>query len=209
MAANRLVIVGAGAFGRELMCWAESAAGASWDRLAWVDDNPNALSGFDYPWPCIGSLATFQPQPNDLCVVAAGEPSTKRLLVTALRSSGARFATLVHPTAVVARTARLGEGNILCPLSFVSADARLGDFVTVNGLSSVGHDVVLGDFSTLSAHVDLTGGVTVGEDSFFGTGAKVVPGVRIGRQARIGAGTTIMRTVPDGATMFALPAKKL
>lgn len=209
MAENRLVIVGAGAFGRELMCWADAAVGATWDRVAWVDDNPQALAGFDYPWPHIGSLATFRPQSDDLCVVAAGEPATKRALVATLRSNGARFATLVHPTAVIARTARIGEGSIFCPLSFASADARVGDFVTVNGLSSVGHDVVLGDFSTLSAHVDLTGGVTVGEDAFFGTGAKVVPGVRIGRQARIGAGTTIMRTVPEGATMFALPAKKL
>lgn len=209
MTSNRLVIVGAGAFGRELMCWASIAVGATWDHIAWVDDNKDALLGFDYPLSYAGALQSFEPTLNDLCVVAAGEPGTKRSIVTELQKKGARFATLIHPSAVIARTALIGQGGIFCPLSFVSADARVGNFVTVNGLSSVGHDVVLGDFCTLSAHVDLTGGVLVGEDAFFGTGAKVAPAVRIGKQARIGAGATIMRTVPERATMFAVPAKKL
>lgn len=206
---NRLVIAGAGAFGRELMCWADRAVGATWGSMAWVDDNPQALDGFDYPLPWLGSFADYQPADGDLCVVSAGTTATKRRLVAGLQARGARFATLVHPSAIVARTARLGEGCVICPLAFVSADARLGAFVIVNGLSSVGHDVVLGAYSTLSAHVDLTGQVLVGEGAFFGTGAKVVPRVKIGSNAIVGAGATVMRTVPDGATVFTMPAKKL
>lgn len=206
---HRLVIAGAGAFGRELMCWADASVGATWDRMAWVDDNPQALAGFDYPLPWLGSFADYQPAAGDLCVVSAGATATKQRLVAALRDRGARFATLVHPSAIVARTAKLGEGCVICPLAFVSADATLGAFVIVNGLSSVGHDVVLGAYSTLSAHVDLTGKVMVGEGAFFGTGAKVVPKVKIGSNAVIGAGATVMRNVPDGATVFTMPAKKL
>ena len=209
MKMKRLVIVGAGGFGRELMSWAGHAQGASWDQLAWVDDNPQALAGFSYDLPWLGTLHAFRPDAGDLCIVAAGEPSTKRQMVASLRASGARFATLVHPSAVVARSATLAEGCVICPLAFISADAQLAAFVTVNALSSVGHDVVLGAFSTLSAHVDLTGGVTVGESAFFGTGAKVVPGVRIGSHARIGAGSTVMRSVTDAATVYTTPAKKL
>lgn len=206
---NRLVIAGAGAFGRELMCWADMAVGATWGSMAWVDDDPQALDGFDYPLPWLGSFADYQPAAGDLCVVSAGTTATKQRLVAGLKSRGACFATLVHPSAIVARTAKLGEGCVICPLAFISADAKLGEFVIVNGLSSVGHDVVLGAYSTLSAHVDLTGHVVVGEGAFFGTGAKVIPKMKIGSHAVIGAGAAVMRTVPDGATVFTMPAKKL
>ncbi len=206
---DRLVIVGGGAFGRELMCWGLEAVGATWDRMAWIDDSPQALDGYDYNLPWLGTLDEFVPAPTDRCVIAAGEPATKRKLVEQLKAKGASFATLVHPRAVIASTARLGQGTIFCPMSFASADASIGDFCTINGLSSVGHDVKLGAYSTLSAHVDLTGFVCVGEDSFFGTGAKVMPKLRIGKHARIGAGATVMRSVPDNATVYAVPARKL
>jgi len=205
---NRLVIVGAGPFGRELMCWALEAVNAEWTSMAWVDDSADALDGHDYDLLWLGTLESFHPAPTDRCVIAAGEPETKKKRVEALRARGASFATLIHPSAVIARTARIGEGSIFCPLSFLSADARVGRFVTVNALSSVGHDVQLGDYSTLSAHVDLTGLVQVGESVFFGTGAKVVPKVRIGEKARIGAGVTVMRTVAAGTTLFAAPPRK-
>ncbi len=206
---KRLVIVGAGAFGREIMCWAMDAVNADWSALVWVDDNADALQGYDYSLPWLGALESFQPAEGDRCVIAAGEPETKRKLATVLRERGASFASLVHPSAVIARTARLGQGVIVCPLSFVSADARVGDFVTINGLSSVGHDVEIGNFATLSAHVDLTGHVQVGEGVFFGTSATVVPKVRIGANARIGAGVTVMRTVAAGSTLFTTPPRKL
>lgn len=206
---NRLVIAGAGAFGRELMCWADIAVGATWGSMAWVDDDPQALDGFDYSLPWLGTFADYQPAADDLCIVSAGTTATKQRLVAGLKAQGACFATLVHPSAIVARTAKLGEGCVICPLAFISADARLGKFVIVNGLSSVGHDVVLGDYSTLSAHVDLTGHVVVGEGAFFGTGAKVTPKVKIGSHAVIGAGATVIRTVPAGGTVFTMPAKKL
>jgi sugar O-acyltransferase (sialic acid O-acetyltransferase NeuD family) len=211
MGTDRLVIVGAGGFGRELMCWAAEAVGASWDRIAFVDDDPQALEGHgfgpDLPWA--GTFADFAPAPGDRCVVALGEPATKQRVVEALREKNAVFATLVHPSAVIARTAQLGEGCVVCPLAFMSANARLAEFVTVNVLSSVGHDVVVGAFSTLSAHVDLTGGVVTGPCAFFGSGARVTPKVSIGAHARVGAGATVMRAVPDGVTVFALPAKRL
>jgi sugar O-acyltransferase (sialic acid O-acetyltransferase NeuD family) len=116
---------------------------------------------------------------------------------------------LIHPSAVVARTAILGEGVVVCPHAFVSADAVVGDLCAINGSSSIGHDVKLGSFATLSAHVDLTGWVNVDECVFFGSGARVLPKVQIGRGARIGAGAIVMRSVPADAVVYAPPSKRL
>lgn len=208
---KRLILVGCGDFGRELINWADDAAtsGMGQNFYGFLDNNPAALDNYSYKLEYLGSADDFSPNDEHLFVIGIANPETKRIIVEKLKAKGAVFSNLIHPSAVIAKTAKLGEGVVICPHALISADANLGNFVAVNGLSSVGHDAHIGDFSTLSAHVDLTGFVHVGEGVFFGTGAKVLPKIRIGDGATIGAGTTIMRSVAMGAVMYALPAKRL
>lgn len=211
MMTKRLILVGCGAFARELINWVEDLAdlGKSISVRGFLDDNPCALQGFPYSVPYLGSISAFTPQPGDQLLMAIGDPKAKKSLFTELKNKGATFATLIHPSAVVARSAKLGEGVVLCPQAFVSADAVVGDLCAINGNASVGHDVQLGSFSTLSSHVDLTGWVQVEECAFFGSGSRVLPKVKIGTGARIGAGAVVMRSVPADTVVYAPPAKRL
>ena len=211
MIKKRLILVGCGAFARELINWVDDLVnlGKCIPISGFLDENPEALKGFSYSIPHMGLIQSFIPQPGDQLLMAIGDPKAKKKLYIDLKSKGAVFAQLIHPTAVVARTARLGEGVVICPLAFVSADAFIGNLCAINGNSSVGHDVMLGDFATLSAHVDITGWVHVDECVFFGSGARVLPKVKIGKGARIGAGSVVMRSVPKDCVMYAPPAKRL
>lgn len=208
---ERTIIVGAGGFGRELINWSRDChdAGRLPPLAGMLDDNPAALKGFDYGVDILGTASDFVPEQGDMFILAIGTPAAKERIVAMLRERGAQFATLIHPAAVVARSARIGEGCVLCPMSLVSADAQIGRFVSINALSSVGHDVRLGDYATLSAHVDLTGSVSVGHSVLIGSGAKILPRVMIGDNATIGAGSIVYRTVPAGHSVFAQPAKML
>lgn len=208
---ERLILIGAGPFGRELICWIEEAAAAGLQPplAGYLDRGPDALQGFPYEVPFLGVIEEYQPLPGDRFVMAISDPVKKQRIGQEFRSRGGKFATLVHPSAVVARSARLDEGVVICPNAVVSADAQVGFLVTVNVLSSVGHDVVLGEYSTLSSHVDLTGQVKVGAGCFFGSGARVLPEVSIGDGAKIGAGSVIMRRVAPGTVMYTPPARKL
>lgn len=211
MMTERLILVGGGEFARELINWTDDLVdlGKSIPVTGFLDDNPDALNGFSYPVAYLGSIHSYVPQPGDRLLMAVGNPKVKKALFADLKMRGCHFSTLIHPSAVVARTARLGEGVVVCPQAFVSADAVVGDLCAINGSASVGHDVKLGSFATLSAHVDLTGWVQVCECVFFGSGARVLPKVKIGAGARIGAGAVVVRSVPADAVVYALPAKRL
>jgi len=211
MTTKRLILVGCGAFARELINWVEDLAdlGKSISVTGFLDDNPNALQGFPYSVPYLGTISAFIPQSGDQLLMAIGDPMAKKSLFVALKNKGATFANLIHPSAVIARSAKLGEGVVVCPQAFISADATVGDLCAINGSASVGHDVKLGSFATLSAHVDLTGWVQVDECVFFGSGARVLPKVKIGTRARIGAGAVVMRSVPADTVVYAPPAKRL
>jgi sugar O-acyltransferase (sialic acid O-acetyltransferase NeuD family) len=211
MMTERLILVGGGEFARELINWTEDLVdqGKSIAVTGFLDDNPDALKGFQYPVAYLGTIQSYVPQAGDSLLMAVGNPKVKKSLYADLKKRGCTFATLIHPSAVVARTATLGEGIVVCPQAFVSADAVVGDLCAINGSASVGHDVKLGSFATLSAHVDLTGWVSVDECVFFGSGARVLPKVKIGYGARIGAGAVVMRSVSAEAVVYAPPAKRL
>lgn len=208
---ERTIIVGAGGFGRELIQWAGDChnAGRLPPLAGIVDDKSDALAGFDYDVSIIGAMDDFTPLPGDHLLMAIGTPAIKQRVAERFVTRGGRFASLIHPTAIVATSARIGDGTILCPLSLVSANATIGRLCTVNALSSIGHDVHIGDYTTLSAHVDLTGAAQVGHSVLIGTGAKVLPRVRIGNDATIGSGSVVYRSVRAGSSVFAAPAKTL
>ncbi len=208
---SRLILVGCGAFARELINWVDDLVdlNKSIRVSGFLDENPKALDGFPYAVPYMGAISGYETQPGDKLLMAIGDPKAKKAMYEDLKAKGASFASLIHPSAVIAKTATLGDGVIVCPQAFVSADAVVGDLCAINGNSSVGHDVHLGSFSTLSSHVDLTGWVQVEECAFFGSGARVLPKVKIGANARIGAGAIVMRSVPADTIMYARPAKRL
>jgi sugar O-acyltransferase (sialic acid O-acetyltransferase NeuD family) len=208
---KRLILVGAGAFGRELISLAQDSElhGRGQKITAFLDDNPLSLDKFSYNLEYLGAIKDYKPSSDDELIVAISDPHAKQKIILMLKNKGANFGQLIHPLAVISNTAKLGEGVIVCAHTFVSADSIIGDFVVINVLSSIGHDTQIGSFCTLSAHVDLMGYVIVGKSVFFGSGARVLPRVKIGDEAIIGAGATVMRAVKAKDTMYTQPAKKL
>jgi sugar O-acyltransferase (sialic acid O-acetyltransferase NeuD family) len=178
-----------------------------WADVAFLDSNPAALDGYAVDAPILGDPSSYCPQASDVFVCALGDPKTKLFICRDLKSRGATFWTLRHPTAIVGDRCRIGEGCVLCPHVVLTSDVTLGRFVTVNAASSAGHDAVIGDGSTLSGHVDVTGFVRLGKGVFLGSHAVVLPGVSVGDYARIGAGSVVMRTVGPGITVFGVPAR--
>lgn len=208
---KNVVIVGAGGFGRELACWLQDFLATKKMRIAgFLDDNLEVgLINENYPYPVLGTIATYTPAVEDLFVLAIGNPAAKLRIAAQLEQRGGEFLSLVHPTVIIASTAKLGKGVVICPFSLVSADSKISDFVTINAYSSVGHDAVVGEGTTISAHVDITGYVQVGSGVFIGSGASILPKVKIGDRAIVGAGSIVVRRVLEGTTVYALPAKKL
>jgi len=203
------VLVGGGAFAREILGWFKPGLPAGDRFVGYLDDGDEPLRAAGYDLPQRGKIIGFKPSADERLVMALTDPAGKMAVAKGLLAAGAQFATLVHPRAWVTDTAKLGSGVVIGPFADVSADAQVGDFASVNGYSSVGHDAHLGAYGTLSGYVDLTGYVKVGEASFFGSGARVLPGVTVGAGCTVGAGAVVVRNVADGATVYAAPARKL
>jgi len=208
---KRLLIVGAGGFGREVLAWALDiyTKRDGWEIGGFLDDNLSALRDLEPSYEIIDTPLNYTPQQDDYFICAIGDPVQKLRLARAMQSRGAQFVTLIHPTAKVGTHCQIGVGCILCPGSVLTTNVVLGDFVTLNLYATVGHDAVLGHGTTLSAHCDVTGCVTLGEGVFLGSHASVLPGKKVSDYAKIGAGSVVVRKVSPRTSVMGVPATRI
>lgn len=122
---------------------------------------------------------------------------------------GYSFASIVHPAAVIARSASLAQGVQIMAGAVVQARACIGENTIVNTGTTVDHDCHVGAHVHLAPGVTLSGGVTIGEESHIGAGATIIQGVRIGARSTVGAGSVVLQDVPEGSRVAGVPAREL
>ena len=200
---GRVVIVGAGGFGREVRDLVRLLGGGV---VGFLDDDPPA--GADLGAVLLSPVdgATVE----DPHVVAIGVPAVRRRVVERLAGRRARFVgPLLHPTAEVSPSAAVGDGSVLAHGAFVSTDAQVGMHALINWGASVGHDAVLGDCCSLYPGARVSGFVRLGDGVLVGANAVVLEGVRVGDGATIGAGAVVTRDVAAGETVVGVPARPI
>ncbi len=201
----KLLIIGAGGFGREAAWTAETAG---FEVAGVCDDDPGAAPR------CAGRtfLGTLEDAVREGRVlvsdtfffVAIGKNAVRRAIFGRAVACGLKPASVISPNAVVAPDAVVGEGSYAGPGCVISVGSRIGRGVIVNNLASVGHDVTIGDFAQICPGAAISGGCTIGEEALLGTHATVIPLKRIGAQATLGAGALALRDIADGESIVRL-----
>lgn len=207
---KRLVIAGAGGFGRGVHGWVTSSPRflrtSEINSVVFIDD---FHSGEGLPAPLVGTVNDYRPIDSDLVICAVGIIKVRQLIVESLSSRDAHFATFIDDRAVLCGGVEVGEGSVICPGSVLSADVTLGKQVHVNFNCSIGHDANIGDFSTLSPAVNIMGQVSSGDSVFYGGGAIVLPRLNIAGGSLIGAGAVVTKPVLTASVLVGNPAKHI
>jgi sugar O-acyltransferase (sialic acid O-acetyltransferase NeuD family) len=160
-------------------------------------------------WAGLGvlKLSDLAPETPNYFHLAIGSCKVREAIASKLDC--ASYFTVVHPSAVVAKTAQIGIGTFLAAHSIVAPDAKIGSHCIINHAAVIDHDCFVDDYSHIAPKSSLGGGVKVGKGVLIGSGAVVLPNLVIADYAVIGAGAVVTRNVLAGMTVVGSPAKSI
>jgi sugar O-acyltransferase (sialic acid O-acetyltransferase NeuD family) len=209
---ERIVIVGAGGFGREIVALAAAcnrAAGHSiYDVIGVVDDGMPDLGKLKrLSVPLIGPVEAVG-NLDARYLIGIGRPSVRRAVDERLMAIGGSAADpMVHPLAWIGMDIELAPGVIVCAGVSITTNVRVGRHTHLNLQATVGHDCRVGEYATVAPMTAISGNVILEEEVELGTGVSIVPGVTIGRGAIIGAGAAVTRDIAPGSVAVGVPAR--
>lgn len=194
-----IVVIGAGGHAKVLI----STLTARGFSIAAVLDDDDTKWGMDAQGTRVSRI---ERERGGRGVIGIGDNAQRRDMARALNLE---WQTVVHPSAFVHSSAKLGRGTVVFAGAVVQPDAVIGDHVIVNTGATIDHDCTIGDYAHLAPGVHLSGSVHVDEGAFLGIGSVVIPGVKIGRWSTLGAGAVATRDLADGVTAVGVPAREL
>jgi acetyltransferase EpsM len=157
--------------------------------------------------PISAAMQLKEEHKNVKFVVAIGDNRTRKLVFEKLGLNIMDFLTIVHPSASISPSAKIGYGTVVMPQVVINADVIIGNHCIINSSSVVEHDSLLKDFVHLCPNSTIAGTVEMHEGSCVGSGATIIPNRRIGEWTMIGAGATVIDHIPANCLAVGTPAK--
>lgn len=118
-----------------------------------------------------------------------------------------RFYTFIHPSAVIAKSAKIGNGTAILANAVINPNSEIGNFCSIHSNSLIGHDTKVGDFNFFAAHSVIGSNNTIGNANFFGLNCSVNNYTNIGDFSFIGMAANVIKNVPSGVKVYGNPAK--
>lgn len=117
-----------------------------------------------------------------------------------------KFCNFVHPSVMLAKSAKMGFGNILLANVVVNCNAVIGNFNTVNSGTLLGHDITIGNNNYIAGQVCVGSGLSIGNENFIGLNTSIRNGIRIGSNNVVGMSSNITKDVADNCVLYGNPA---
>lgn len=178
---------------------------------AFLDDRTELHGTFFEGAPILPmARITDFPDAQVICMIGSEKSFRQRHdIIARLCLPASRFASILHPMALVSRLAKIGRGAFLYPGVYVLANAVIGDHVLIMPNSVIHHDSVVGDYSMIGSGVIVAGGVRIGESCYIGSGTTIKNNVDIAECSLVGLGSNVLRDVGSRQVVAGNPARIL
>ncbi|MEG1887749.1 MAG: transferase, partial [Oscillospiraceae bacterium] len=150
MERKKLVIVGAGGFGREVMWQLADVNSLSdmYDILGFVDDTQQLQGKTINGYPVVGNMEWLIDYREPICaaICIGNSAARKRVYEKISVNSNVQFPSIIAEDVKCSDLVKFGQGCIICLSNILTVNITLGDFVISNLDCTIGHDVVIEDF---------------------------------------------------------------
>ncbi len=204
-----IIFIGSGAVASEVISYLEDIQNqnpsTAFEIYGFLNDSEDDFKlkseNYGFEGRFLGSIAEHQFSEQYSYIFGFANPAGKEKIAEKLDLEKLDFPTIIHPSVVISKSAKLGKGNIIYPNSVIGPNCKIGNFNLVTSYSFISHDCEIGDYNFLST-AGLAGNVKIENKNFFGIRSTVIPSVTIGSENTIQAGMVIDKNVSDHETVF-------
>jgi len=203
-----LVILGAGGFAREVFDLANYCFGydPSFKIKGFLSDNPSDIETYGYP-PVLGTVDGYKIERDDVFIPGIGNVKDRKKVVEIILGKGGAFINLIHPSAVISPSVKLGTGVSIKAFCVLASNASIGDYTFLQSSVICGHDVQIGNFCHINSFSFFAGCVKINDLVTVNAGARVIQSRLIGKGSTIGIGSVVIKDIPENAKVFGNPAR--
>lgn len=203
---KKIIIIGSGGHGAELndyIHYNEKVTGVKdLEIIGYLDDNPLNYEKYKFSAPLIGGVRDHKIEDGAEYLMGIANLTYRKLFVDQFKAAGAKFISLIHNTAYISESAKLGEGIVIGPMVNLGPNSVVGDFTMLNSRCSLGHDTKIGAFNFISPNVCFSGFTDIGDGNLFGINSATIPGIKVGNNNKIMAGMVLDKNVGDDEVVF-------
>lgn len=202
---NKVLIIGAGGHAAEIADYirGNNKAGVSEIEIqGFIDDNEGNYTRYAFREPYLGTICDHKVVAGSAYIIAIANLSYRRFFVEKFLAEGAVFASLIHYSAFISSSSRLGIGVVIGPMANLGPKTVVGDYTLINSRCSLGHDTEIGKFNFISPNVCFSGFSRIGDENLFGINSATIPNITVGNKNQIAAGMVLHQDVTDNETVF-------
>lgn len=150
---------------------------------------------------------SFVNNKNFCYFVSIGDNQIRTKITSFLRDNGCRLINVIHPSAQVSSSVKLGNGIFISKNVIVNSMTTIGDDVILNTSSLLEHDCIISKGCHISPGSVICGNVKIGNQCLIGANSVINPNINIGNNVVIGSGSVVVKNVSNSVTLFGNPAK--
>jgi UDP-perosamine 4-acetyltransferase len=173
------------------------------------------LGSFFCGYPILGDdniLNEYRDKKNLLIAMGLGgykDNILREKVFNLVKSIGFDFINVIHPSAIISRTVKMGEGIVIFPGVVINTDVELGNNIIVATGSTIDHETVVNDHTLISAGVTVGAYSSLGQGTLLALGSKVISGVTVGSYSLVAAGAVVVNNIGQNQRVFGVPAKPI
>lgn len=209
---SKLIIFGAGALAYEVLDIARSKCTSvqvvTTDRSSPSKRFLSKLGDLFGAQASVAELDEHSLNSDTSFFVAINDINVRRSIFNRIESLGVEPCALIHQTALIDSSAKVGPGcyvGAYCSLSF---DTTLHKGCVVNNHASLGHENQIGEFCNLGPHSSLTSRIIVENCCSLGAHCFVDRGVNLAAMTTIAPCTPVFRSISAVETTWSIPLSK-